>query len=225
MKRRILSEEVYECLMKMILSMELKPSEKIPEEKIAKQFGCSRAPIREAMKRLAHEGIITIYPNRYAEIANYSSDLIEHIGIVRVFHDIMAVKLALLHGSKMNFLEMKNLADECHEATKNNNYEQRINKDCEFHMELIKIGRNQQLLKFENELFTRIKFIQAIQYVDLISPQEQLKEHYDIVELLIERDEKQVLELVVKHGSRFHGLSEKYPLSFFLEVSNLHSSL
>lgn len=217
MGRHIISEQVYEYLMKMILSMELKPLEKIPEEKIAKQFGCSRAPIREAMKRLAHEGIITIYPNRYAEIASYSDELIEQIGVVRVFHDIMAVKLALLYGSKMNFLKMKTLADECFEAAEVENFELRIKKDCEFHMELIKIGRNQQLLKFENELFTRIKFIQATQYTDLISPQDQLREHHEIVDLLINREEKKVLELIVKHDSLFHGISEKYPFNFFME--------
>jgi len=215
MSRLTISEQVYEYFMRMILSMELKPSERIPEEKIAKQFGCSRAPIREAMKRLAHEGIISIYPNRYAEIANYNAEQIEQIGVVRVFHDIMAVKLALFYGSKMDFLKMKAISDECYEAAKSGNYELRINKDCEFHMELIKIGKNQQLFKFENELFTRIKFIQATNYVHLIGPEEQLKEHYEIVDLLINHEEENVVKLIIQHDSNFHGISEKYPVKFF----------
>ena len=212
-----ISEQVYEHLMQMILSMRLKPSEKIPEERIAKQFGCSRAPIREALKRLSHEGIVNIYPNRSAEIANYSDEQIEQIGVVRVFHDIMAIKLALLYGSQMNFLKMRAIADECFKAAEVKDLGLRIKKDCEFHIELIRVGKNHQLLKFAKELFTRIEFIQAFKYDMVLNPHDQLKEHYEIVDLLINREEEKVTKLLVKHGSSFHGISNKYPLDFFIK--------
>ena len=216
MSKSTISEQVYEHLMQMVLSMEVKPSEKIPEEKIAKQFGCSRAPIREALKRLSHEGIVDIHPNKVAEIANYSDELIEQIGVVRVFNDIMAIKLAMLFGSKIDFLKMNDLADECYKAAREKNTSLRIRKDCEFHIELAKIGKNQQLVKFTDELYKRIEFIQSFKYDDLIQPENQRKEHQEIVTLLINREERKLIELMVKHDSSFHAISTKYPFEFFI---------
>jgi len=211
-----ISEQVYEYLIQMILSFQMKPSERISEEKIAKHFGCSRAPIREALKRLAHEGVVNLYPKRYAEVANYSDELIKQIGVVRVFHDIAAIKLVTLYGCKADFNKMRVLAEQCYEAAKEGNTALRIKKDCGFHMELSFISKNQQLCKFAKELYIRIEFIQASRYVDLICPEEQYREHLLIIDLLINRKEKEAIELVTTHNSRFHRISELYPLDFFI---------
>ena len=48
-----LSDQVYSYLLDMILSMEIKPGNKIPEAKIASKFGISRTPIRDAMGHCA----------------------------------------------------------------------------------------------------------------------------------------------------------------------------
>ena len=214
--KKTISEQVYKYLTHMILSMQLKPAERIAEEEIAKRFGCSRAPIREALKKLEHEGIVNIYPNRYAEISNYNDELIEQIGVVRIFHDIMTVKHVMLYACKDDFLKMRTFADQCFEAAKSDDPALRIQKDCEFHLELSRISRNQLLLKFAKELFIRIEFIQASRYDALVSPQEQLKEHYDIIDLLINHEEQKAIELITKHNSAFHKLSDKFPLEFFI---------
>ena len=217
MKKSSISEQVYEYLIQMILSMQMKPSERISEERIAKNFGSSRAPIREALKRLAHEGLVTLYPNRYAEVANYSDELVKQIGVVRVFHDIAAIKLVVLYGCKADFLEMIQLSEQCYQAAKEGDTALRIKKDCEFHMELSNISKNQQLRKFAKELFIRIEFIQASRYVDLIGPEEQFNEHSAIIDLLINRKEKEAIECLTRHNSRFHRISEQYPLDFFIK--------
>jgi DNA-binding GntR family transcriptional regulator len=201
----------------MILSMQMKPAERISEEKIAKYFGSSRAPIREALKRLAHEGLVNLYPNRYAEVANYSDELVKQIGVVRVFHDIAAIKLVVLFGCKADFNKMRELAEDCYLAAKEGNTALRIRKDCEFHMELSNISKNQQLCKFAKELYIRIEFIQAFRYVDLIGLEEQFKEHSTIIDLLVNRQEEEAIEYLTRHNSRFHRISEQYPLDFFIK--------
>ena len=54
--KKNLSAEAYEHIKQMILHLEIKPGEKIPEEKIAGQLGSSRTPIREALRKLSAEG-------------------------------------------------------------------------------------------------------------------------------------------------------------------------
>lgn len=211
-----ISEQVYDYLIEMILSMQIKPAERISEEKLAKHFGSSRAPIREALKRLAHEGLVTLYPNRYAEVANYSNELVQQIGVVRIFHDIAAIKLVVLFGCKAEFKRMIELSEQCYQAAIAGDTSLRIKKDCEFHKEISNISKNQQLCKFAQELYIRIEFIQAFRFVDLISPEDQRSEHLAIVDLLINRREKEAIEFITKHNSRFHKISEQYPLEFFV---------
>lgn len=213
-----ISEAVYQYLMDMILSMQMKQGEKIPEEKIAKQFGCSRAPIRDALKRLANEGIVTIYPKRFVEVASYNDSLIKQIGVVRIFLDLAAIKLAILYGSNDEFNKMRELAVKCYEAAKNEDTATRIKNDCAFHLQLSKIAKNQQLYKFANELYIRIEFIQACKYTSMENPEEQYKQHINIVDLLLKRDEKQVMQFLTMHDSNFHGLSNSYPLDFFINA-------
>ena len=71
-KNEGLSEQVYNYLLLQILSNELKPGEKIAETKIAQEFNTSRTPIREAMRKLESQGLIQIFPKRYAQVANFS---------------------------------------------------------------------------------------------------------------------------------------------------------
>ena len=61
-----MSDTVYLHLRDMILSMEIKPGDRIPEAKIAKQFVISRPPIGVAFMLLASDGIVNVYPNLFA---------------------------------------------------------------------------------------------------------------------------------------------------------------
>ena len=111
-----LSEMVYHYLLDMILSMKIKPGDRIPEARIATQFGISRTPIRDAMKQLANDGILNIYPNRFAEVANWDEDLIKEIGITRAHLDNLAAKLAIFYGSNADFNRMMEHAKICLKA-------------------------------------------------------------------------------------------------------------
>lgn len=111
-----LSLTVYEYLKDMILNMKLVPGEKVPESKIAEHFGISRTPIREAMRRLENEGLIEIYPNRFAQIATFSTDYVQQLGIVRLELEKLAVQLAIFYGCNADFMKLRTVADRCYEA-------------------------------------------------------------------------------------------------------------
>ncbi len=70
--RRSLHDELVEHLREMIRSGMLVPGEKIQEMPLCKQYGVSRTPLREALKVLASEGIISLQPRRGAVVASLS---------------------------------------------------------------------------------------------------------------------------------------------------------
>ena len=61
---------VYEMLRDEILTLALAPGRPIDEVNLAERFGMSRTPIREALVRLAGEGLVETLPNRSAVVAN-----------------------------------------------------------------------------------------------------------------------------------------------------------
>ncbi|WP_176084340.1 GntR family transcriptional regulator [Martelella sp. HB161492] len=58
------TQKVYEALRHEILSMKLAPSSPLDEVRLSDRFGMSRTPVREALLRLAGEGLVTTLPNR-----------------------------------------------------------------------------------------------------------------------------------------------------------------
>ena len=210
-----LSETIYQHIVDMILSLQIKPGEKISEAKIAKEFNVSRTPIREALKKLAHDGIINIYPNRFARVASYTPDYIKQIGIVRLSLETMAVKLAIHNGSNSEFLNLRKYCEQCYKAASIGDTSSRIKMDCTFHFELCKISKNQQLIDFQREIYFKIEFIQACQNVTFQLPDDQHKDHEDIVNNLLDRNEEKVTSILIKHCGDFHNIIKDYPPNFF----------
>ncbi len=210
-----LSEPVYEHLIEMILSLKLKPGEKIPEAKIAKQFGISRTPIREALRRLSNDGLIRIYPNRFAEVVTFNDEYIRQIGEARIALDQMAIKLAIHYGSNADFLRLHQLADECSLAAREGDQPKRIKADIDFHMELARISQNQVIEKIQRELSLQIEFILACKYINLDDSYMKSQAHYEIADALMARDEERAVRAAIEHLVEFYSFNGTYPEGFF----------
>ena len=69
-------QDAYEALRSAILNGSIRPGERLGEVELSSQFGVSRTPIREALRRLTAEGLVVFQPNRGARVAEWSlSDL------------------------------------------------------------------------------------------------------------------------------------------------------
>ena len=161
LKSDSLSYSVYQHLLDMILSGQLKPRDRIPETKIAGDLGISRTPIREALLQLANDGIVNVYPNRFAEVAYWDEETIFQIGIVRVQLDVLAARLAIHNASNADFLRINKHSERCLEAARNNDVARRIKEDCAFHLGLSEIGKNKQLYNMMKNIYLRIEFLQS----------------------------------------------------------------
>jgi DNA-binding GntR family transcriptional regulator len=69
MQRSSLHDQLVTRLRDLIVEGELEPAQHIPERELCEQFGVSRTPLREALKALASEGLVTLLPNRGAIVA------------------------------------------------------------------------------------------------------------------------------------------------------------
>ena len=219
MQSQTLNEAVYQYILDQILSMKYKSGDKIPEAKIANDFGTSRPPIREALRRLADDGIINIFPNRTAEVAHWDDESIRQIGLMRIQLDVLAAKLAVYHGSNADFARMFEHAQLCLKAGQEGNIALRIREDCTFHCELSRVGKNEQLYKFSQNIALKIEFIQScfgVVYLD--SPEQQYDQHREIYEALLARDARTASSLIVKYHALFHNMEQYYPVEWLKSV-------
>lgn len=215
-KRNVgLSEPAYKHILDLIMTKQLMPGDRIPETRIAEDFNISRTPVRDAMRQLSNEGLIEIFPNRFAQVRVYSEDAIREIGTLRVALDTMSVKLAGLYGSRADFLHLRELAEQCIDAFNAEDPAMRRVYDSEFHLELARIASNSLLFKFQKELQLRVQFIQLHHPNPVENETVHLRQHLEIAEALMAHDEKQALSLICDHLTSFYGLKKDYPEGFF----------
>lgn len=92
--RELLSDRVYALLRGWIVAGELVPGQRLVEAEIARRVGTSQAPAREAIKRLAHEGLVISYPNRGSYVAEISDEQAREVRDIRVLLEEYAAREA-----------------------------------------------------------------------------------------------------------------------------------
>jgi DNA-binding GntR family transcriptional regulator len=78
-RRRSLHDELASALRDMIIDGALAAGEKVPEAELCLRFGVSRTPLREALKVVATEGLVTLTPNRGARVAKITPEIVAEI--------------------------------------------------------------------------------------------------------------------------------------------------
>ena len=105
-----LCQRVYDHVKDQVMSLELKPGDKITEAMLVEELQISRTPIREGLRLLARDGVVTLYPNRFAEITVFSPKDIYDMGAVRISLDVLGSRLAVFRGSNADFSRLEKLA-------------------------------------------------------------------------------------------------------------------
>ncbi|HEY8361652.1 MAG TPA: GntR family transcriptional regulator [Tissierellaceae bacterium] len=203
-----LNQKAYEKIKSMIMNLELKPGDRIPEEKIAHIINSSRTPVREALRKLSHEGLVTIYPDRFSEVTYYDEDDVKQIGVLRLSQDLLSCRLAIMNGSNADFEALEIIANKCEESARKGDVYGRIEYDSEFHLEIAKIGGNRFLIEEQEKLYQKIHLIQISKYTNIEDSIKQIKQHKNIIEALYDRDYDRIKVLVCEHLKSFYGIDQ-----------------
>ena len=92
-----LREQIYDILKNMIVHREIQPGEKINEDRVAKETGVSRTPIREALCRLENEKIIEMIPRRGAFVIRQTEATVREVLEIREVLEGLVTRLATIH--------------------------------------------------------------------------------------------------------------------------------
>ena len=212
---------VYDYVLDMMLTKQIKCGERVPETMIAEKLGISRTPIREALRRLASAGVINIYPKRFAEVVTFSEQSIKDLGFIRVMLDTIAAQLAIMNGSNADFASLRGITEKSLKAAEAGDIVATVNYDCEFHMMLAGIGGNPFLIEMQEDLYLKVKLLLCTTDRLIEDRIKGLEDHNDIIDRLFNRDAEGVIKAIYLHLADFYKLDlEKYR-TLHLSVSDI----
>ena len=191
------TEIVHEALRQAIIEQQLRPGMRLPEDAIGDSFGTSRTIAREALGRLAVEGLVDLKPNRGAFVANPSLDegrdvFIVRRGLERMVAESLAGKLDAADIQRLRAFigEEKKLAGK--------NEREAIRLAGEFHLLLARLTGNALLARYLTEVVSRCSLILAM-YGRPHSAECGAREHEEITDALIAGDAARAMRLMDQH--------------------------
>lgn len=112
----LLSDQIYVMIKAMIKDATLSPGEQLVESKLARQLEVSQAPVRDALKRLAHEGLVTHKRHQGNTVAMYTQEEAEQAKVVRAELEALAGKLICGHLAVEAREHLAGIVDKMHQA-------------------------------------------------------------------------------------------------------------
>ena len=198
--RYSLSTKVFHTIREDILSGKYRYNEELKEKTIGDELGVSRTPVREALRQLELEGLVTIIPNKGAYVVGISKEDIQVIYEIRSRLEGLCAMWACSHITKeqLDELEENIYLSEFH-AGKEGHAEQILELDNKFH-EILYEASESPVLKHTLSDFHH--YVQRVRKITLADPKRAVasnEEHRKIVEALKAKDSKKAEELATIH--------------------------
>jgi DNA-binding GntR family transcriptional regulator len=183
---RALYEEVAERLRQRIFRRELEPGSWIDELRIAEEYGISRTPLREALKVLAAEGLVTMKVRRGAYVTEVSEkDLRDVYHLLSLLESDAAGEVAS-HGEPAALDELAHLHDALEAAVQDRDRFFAINE--RFHLRLLELADNRWRLQMVSDLRKVMKLNRHHSLFKAGRIEESLAEHRAVMAALRQRD-------------------------------------
>jgi DNA-binding GntR family transcriptional regulator len=198
---RALYEEVAELLRQRIFARELAPGSWIDELKIAEAYGISRTPLREALKVLAAEGLVTMKVRRGAYVTEVSErDLSDVYHLLSLLEsDGAGVVAATASAPQIEELQALHLELEAAAAPDRQNRELFFEINERFHMRLLEIANN----RWRNQMVADLRKVMKLnRHNSLLKSgrmEESLTEHQALMAAIASRDAALAVRRMQEH--------------------------
>ena len=196
---RPLYEDVADRLREQIFSKELAPGSWLDEQNLAKQFGISRTPMREAIKVLASEGLITIKMRRGAYVTEVARKDLEQIFAILSLLEGEAAREAAAKASEEELNQLDYWHHRLEKAAADRDIEQFFEINGKFHELIREIAGNRWMNGVIEDLRKVLKLHRRDSLTSTGRLQSSLIEHRAILNALLKRDQAAAENIMRKH--------------------------
>lgn len=202
----------YETLKHEILDLRLAPGSPIDETNLTERFGMSRTPIREALVKLASEGLVVALPNRSTIVAP-----IDFLGLPHFFDALTLMyrattRLAAANHTAEELEEIRRLEAAYAEAVADRNVPAMIEVNRDFHATIARAGKNRYYCEVFDRLLDEGRRLLRLYYSSFndVLPRAYLDEHEEMVAAIANRDLEAADRIAKQHADQIVSQIQAY---------------
>jgi DNA-binding GntR family transcriptional regulator len=177
------------------------PGDRLVEAEIARDLGISRVPVREALRLLESQGIVTSTPYKGMRLMRVTNPGVAALMRVRLALEALAVRESLaLPGGAQRFAGLRIAAEAYAEAAQGKDPALRVQGEEQFHAELCAAAGNAPLLALWQSLARQLAVVWGLGH-SVIDAEHAAREHLALVAALEAEDEALALAILTTHVS------------------------
>lgn len=197
--RITLHQEVVAAIREMIIHGKLEPGQKIPEASLCETLQVSRTPLREALKVLAAEGMLELFPQRGARVALVTEQEVEELFPILASLEALATELACVAMTDGELLEIEALHTEMVSAYERLNRQEYARLNREIHFSILRAARNHSLLALYETLELKIRNIRHTARKTPSNWQTAIEDHEKLLRSMQNRDAQLASAVMRQH--------------------------
>lgn len=206
-----ISEQVYNYLRNEIVTGRLAPGERVNVDEMSDRLKVSRMPIKEAIERLAGEGLLEVQSRRGTFVSRLDPRDLAETFEVRCALEVLAGKLAVRHLTKADLEKLRELIAAMEKSTTKTDVQLHLEQNAQFHELIVSRSGNSKLLETYHRLRTPIQIagihFNTNNWIDRVSREQ--REHRAIVRAFEQGDPAAVEQAITAHVMRAsHSLVE-----------------
>lgn len=195
---------VYEILRREILSLELRPGQRLDEVSLSDRFRCSRTPVREALVKLDSESLVTTLPNGSAMVASIEFEKVPAYFDALTLLQRVTTRLAARFRTESDLVKISRCGAEFRAAQERGNVPDMIETNRDFHVAIADAGRNAYYHAFYARLLDEGRRLLRLYFFtyDDERPPVYSDEHDQIIDAISARDEDLADRLAFQHATQ-----------------------
>ena len=198
-KRKSISQQIYEKLKERILDGDLPPGPHLLENKIAEQAGISRGPIREALRQLEADGLVEVRANIGTFVHTLTVEEVTEIYTVRSLLEGYTVRLAAEKATRQGVEKLRRIMRAANKAANNGDLKETVRYDFDLHRQIWEIADHQILYDLLHHLEWRVRMLITLQAPLFTQLADSIQDHSLIVDAIADGNGEKARDLVQEH--------------------------
>lgn len=183
----------------MLAAGALVPGQQLVQEDLAESLGVSRVPIRESLKILEGEGLVTYHPNRGYFVTELSAEDLVEVYRIREILEAEALAHAVLEVSDADIADIEAILDRVDNAAEHGDLPALTEANRAFHFAIIELSGKNRLSRIIRQLWDASDIYRTVYFRDPINRHRIRSEHLEIVRALKARDAQALIAAQKNH--------------------------
>ncbi len=208
-----LPDRAYEALKRAIMAMRIYDGQedlRLDERRLAHDLGISRTPVREALLRLQHEGLVRTVPRRGVFVVRKSKSEILEVVLASAALEGMAGRLAASRASDAQIAQVRTQFQEAISQPSKLSLEEYSALNLHFHQHIVDLAHSEMLSELVETLKIHMRAIRARTMGDGDRMKRSPVEHLRILEALEARDADALEREIRQHGTNLADHVERF---------------